>query len=374
MNVPQAFVCPTCSAPLEAPNAQGFATCRFCGTVTEQHVSAPPPPPFPPFQPPQHVQHVQIRVEPFGAGNVVVTRPTARSANGVIGMLIFGVAIVPVLIGAVLSASHSGRSSLFADVSSLPTVCRVNQTINIKGLTYNGAGTAITAQDNCTVNITNSNLTATTVVRAVGANVQITLNGATIAGTSDAIGLGDNSHLHADASSHITSSASAISGVGSNPEVTLDHTKVQGSVAGIDLADNARITLIGADVRGATGVRANDNATLQMTSQAVAAGTVAGVVFQNDATITLQNATIQAQGEAVSVGSSSTLNGSGGKISGGTASIDVHGGGSLSNNLSSATVTGPHLVDGRPTDPPPHAATPSHPSYVPPPPGRGRRW
>jgi hypothetical protein len=366
MNVPQAFVCPTCSAPLEAPNAQGFVTCRFCGTVAEQHVSAAPPPP--------QAQHVLIRVEPFGSGNVVVPRPAQKTAGAVGAVIVFFVALPVVIGGAVLSSTHAGRSALFVDVASLPTVCTVNQTVNVKGLTYNAPGTAITAQDNCTINITSSNITASTVVRAVGANVQITLNGANIAGTSDAIGLGDNGHLHADANSHITSSASAISGVGANPEVTLDHTKVQGSVAGIDLADNAKIVLIGADVRGATAIRANDNATLQMTGQAIAAGTVAGVVFQSDATITLQNASIQAQGEAIQVGSGSTLNGSGARISGGTSSIDARGG-SLANNLAGSTVTGPRLVDGRSTEPP-HAAPRPAPVAAPPPfpPARGRRW
>ncbi len=363
MNVPQAFVCPTCSAPLEAPNAQGFVTCRFCGAVAEQHVSVPPPPPPPPFQPPLAVHHaqVQIRIEPFGVGHGVV-RPPVRSSSGALGGIIAFAILVPLVIGigsAVVSSSHAGRNAFFADVTSLPVVCTVNQTINIKGLTYNAVGTAITAQDNCTINITSSNITATTVIRAVGANVQITLNGATIAGTSDAIGLGDNGHLHADGNTHITSSASAISGVGFNPEVTLDHTKVQGAVAGIELADNAKIVLIGADVRGATGIRANENATLQMTSQAIAAGTIAGVVLQGASTITLQNATIQAQGEALQVGSGSTLNGSGAKISGGTASIDAHGG-PISNNLSGSTVSGPHLVDGRPTDTPHVAPPPAH--------------
>src|SRR5204863_7774072 len=100
-------------------------------------------------------------------------------------------AFIPVLIfaGPLLTKMYSSR------FGSIPTVCAMNEELEVNGQTYSGSGTLIVAELNCKLTIRDSKLTGDVVVESKG-NLELTVENSTLEGKDVGLKLDVNAKVN----------------------------------------------------------------------------------------------------------------------------------------------------------------------------------
>ncbi|MFO0676695.1 MAG: hypothetical protein U0169_09180 [Polyangiaceae bacterium] len=302
--------CPECSAPLPVPKRDEAAVrCTYCGNTLQverqrKPANAPPKP---------HTVYV----------------PRGPSS------WIFVVAFAPVLLPFVIALAPKAYGVWKARVRPFPSVCAVNETLELEGVTWTGTGTAIEAKTNCTLVLRNVTVTSDVLVKGE-TNVTITLDHVTAKAKTALLELGANAKVEivdsdlssarrgiaAESSAQVELRRSKVKSAGpavratSNLKVDADAATLEGDDAAIVCTSNGNVTLDGQSsvVSAGTALEADSNLALDVGAATIRGGPVA-VHATSNAKVKLKNgATVRATTYAIETTANLDLSGQGGTI------------------------------------------------------------
>ncbi|MFO0662669.1 MAG: hypothetical protein U0174_01900 [Polyangiaceae bacterium] len=282
--------CPQCNAPIAVGNNDATVTCRYCGAVHTVSKARPPKPP---------------RVQAFGSGNIppmptnVVYMGSAQAAGSLVWIVVVVIFVLISAIGGII-----GKAGRF--FVKLPLVCHTNESVTIKGKTFDGSGPAIEAATNCKITIENSTITsAEAVVSGPNAyNVEVRLVNTTLTSTKGhAIDLGTNGKVWLKDKSKLKGAEDGIHGT-INLEVDAKDSSIEGAI-GISGDSNTKVLLTNTTVSGKDhAIKSGSNAKITSKASTIKADDIA-FEFQSNATLDLQETTVTSADDAIRFTSSS---------------------------------------------------------------------
>lgn len=285
--------CPNCDATVSYPAGVTERKCEYCGFV--EYVQKKPP---------------KVRKEP-------TPRPTAPSSptprapaparrSGGISILSVLMIIAPLGITLVymdrvfgldlsaIEAEYSPLETRFLE-TKFPVTMRNNQTLVIEDRNEVISGTAITAANNCTIIIRNSNIKADSFLSA-GALPKITVDNSQIETQKDSFKLPVNAKMTVSNSSTIKSKKSVAINGDSNVDLTVENSTIEGNTNGIKIKDNGDIRVLGnSKITGVNAaIVARQNTDIEIEGGLVESPSCA-ISVKNNGSLALHGGTVQAR-------------------------------------------------------------------------------
>jgi DNA-directed RNA polymerase subunit RPC12/RpoP len=268
--------CANCHAPLTVAPDATVVRCQYCGNTMQVERAKPKvtrmagPPPT----------------------NVIYVAPVR---SGMATLMIVAFSIVPVLI----AVGSVAFSSLRGHFVSLPATCAINESITISGKTFDGPGTAITAETNCKIKIKDSKIKADTIVEGK-LNVEITLENSTLEAKKTAIVLEHNGKVKLSGKSSVSGAENGIEG-SYNLEVAVEDSKLSGGESGVKGDSGLKVKAKNGTISGKdSAVACESNGTVTVEAGGVLTSEAAAVRNKSSLTLEVEGGSVDGGEVAVS--------------------------------------------------------------------------
>lgn len=241
--------CGNCCAPLDAPGTSAFVKCSYCGLSNKvrsmKTLSAVTPSDWRPpqeWRPPVAVSQQALRYGAAGAATAGISG---------CALVIIGITVVAVLAGAAavyIAVTGGARSSVLAPSwdGTAPLRCGGNDSMRIENVTASlPQQTAITVEDNCTLELVGCSITAWEGISARG-NHRVLLRDTTIVAEGNGITARGNRDIELQGST-ISAGGFAIDAQG-NVDILLAGGRVAGSPQAVRTTRNVDLEVRGAEV------------------------------------------------------------------------------------------------------------------------------
>ena len=297
--------CPGCGAkidlPLPGPTAIVFA-CQYC------HHRIPIPAAYVPPVQPYRPAEIRIQVPTYTAyrGN--------SSAGWIAILTMLPIFIIPIVI---FGTQGGGCTNLKIKFSSnpFPLVCGINEHLTIDGKTSEVKDTLVVMKVNCHLEIKNSKLKGSWILKGEGNN-EVTLVNSTLEGTKGVIDGGDNVIIHLDHSTLTSKKATAIVAeanphvdltndsaivggelamdLGYNPEITIDHSSIEGTEGALATKGNLKLKMLDtASVKSdGVAIAGGDNPVVTMEGKSKVTGAT-GITSGYNPDITIKDSSVK---------------------------------------------------------------------------------